>query len=184
MDTIYFEDIYTKYFKVLYHYSLRIVENEDAAQDIVQDVFTECWVRREQLDISTSLKPYLYTLAYNRSLDFLKSSEKQKKSVEISALDELFYSTFTTDDDLYSENIGKEIAACVDALPERCREVFRLSRHDNLKNREIASRLNISVKAVEKHISKALHEIRSHLVRTGYFLGWLIGMLISPPCFN
>ena len=185
MDKNYFEEIYTKYFKVLYLFSLRIVEDPSSAEDIVQDVFMECWSKRRIIDTSTSLKPFLYKLTYNKSLDFLKRSENKNTNLslhKISFLDTLFYSTFTLDEQLHTNEIGKEINSCISLLPDRCREIFLLSRKKNLKNKELAEKLGISLKAVEKHISKALQEIRTHLLRTGYITTWLficIGHLAS-----
>lgn len=170
MKKDYLEEIYKKYFKVLQLFSMRMVGDESSAQDIVQDVFMECWLRRKEIDISTSIKPYLYTLTYRKSLDFLKSARNRNLhlSDSVSYLDELFYATFTHDEEIHTEDIAKEINTCVKSLPEKCKQVFLFSREHNLKNREIADELNISIKSVEKHITKALHEIRTHLLRKGY----------------
>lgn len=177
-----FEIIYTTYFKPLYFYALRIVLKEDVAEDIMQEVFMECWSRRKKLDTSSSLKSYLYKLTHNRSLDFLKSSANKKidLSNEITTLDYLLYTAFTVDEQLHGEEIGREIDNCIASLPEKCKDVFLLSRQKNLKNREIAEQLGINLKTVEKHISKALQEIRAHLSETGYlfiaFLVWIIDL--------
>ncbi|WP_286847207.1 RNA polymerase sigma-70 factor [Proteiniphilum sp. UBA5463] len=162
--------MYKNYFKVLYLFAIRIVGDASSAEDIVQDVFTECWMKRNSLDLSRSLKPYLYKLTYNRSLDFLKLSDNKRVTISdrFSLSDEIMYSAFTLDEQLYSDEIGKEISNCVAELPDKCKQVFLLSRHDDLKNREIAEKLNISIKTVEKHISKALQTIRDHLLKTGY----------------
>lgn len=180
MERHYFEHIYENYFKVLYLFALRIVGDASAAEDIVQDVFAECWLKRNSLDLSRSLKSYLYKLTYHRSLDFLKSSDNKcvPISERISLIDEILYSTVTSDDILYTGEMEKQIIQCVKQLPDKCKEVFLLSRYDNLKNREIAEKLNISIKTVEKHISKAQEMIRDHLLKTGY-LGAGIGFMIK-----
>ncbi|MDO5665064.1 MAG: sigma-70 family RNA polymerase sigma factor, partial [Bacteroidia bacterium] len=96
-------------------------------------------------------------------------------------LDNLFYSAFIQDDQLQSKEIAKEINICISSLPQRCKEVFLLSRYDNFKNKEIAAHLNISIKTVEKHITKALQEIRIHLLQAGYLLIWFFIWIGSPP---
>lgn len=185
MDRDYFKNIYEDYFKVLYLFALRIIGDASSAEDIVQDVFTECWMKRNSLDLSRSLKPYLYKLTYNRSLDFLKLSDNKSVAISdrFSLIDEIFYSTITVDEELNTREVEKQIIKCVKQLPDRCREVFLLSRHDNFKNREIAEKLNISIKTVEKHISKAQEMIRAHLLKTGYLGAWIFLLMNSCTAF-
>ena len=170
MDRACFERIYADYHKVLRFFAMRIVGDMSHAEDIVQEVFTHCWENRERIDASVSVKSYLYTLTYRRSLDLLKSSGYAKKdfSDDVSYLDNLLFTSFTADEQLNTDEIRKEIKRCVALLPDKCREVFVMSRHHGLKNREIAEKLDITVKAVEKHISKALKDIRAHLLQNGY----------------
>lgn len=167
-----FEIIYLKYYNVLRIFACRIVGDDSAAEDIIQDVFAELWSNRKSLDLSKSIKPYLYKVTHNRSLDFLKLSEN--KNIPISnqtdMLEEILYTTFTSHDELSFNDIEREILECVNQLPERCKEVFLLSRHDNLKNREIAEKLEISIITVEKHISLALQTLNNHLKKKGYRL--------------
>ena len=165
-----FEIIYLKYYKVLLIFSNRIIGDSDSAEDIIQDVFTDLWSSRGSLDLSKSIKPYLYKITYNRSLDFLKLSENKNLSISNNsiALDKIMHSTLTSHDELNLIDIEKEIKECINKLPERRREVFLLSRHDNLKNREIAEKLNINIKTVEKHITTALQSLNSHLHKKGF----------------
>ncbi len=186
MDKAYFERIYVDYYKVLRFFAMRIVKDMSYAEDIVQEVFTDCWENRERIDTSVSIKPYLYTLTYRRSLDLLKSSQHAKKNMseDLSYLDNLLFTSFTVDEQLSTNEIKDEITRCVNALPDKCKKVFIMSRYHDLKNREIAEKLNITVKAVEKHISKALKDIRTHLLQAGYMsIGTLILSLFSilPP---
>ena len=180
-EKVYFEHIYVTYFKVLHLFASRIVEDTLSAEDIVQEVFTEYWINRTKIDTSISIKPYLYKLTYHRCLDFLKSAQNKKTinlPEELSPLDALLYTSFSIEEHLHADEIGKEINRRIDMLPEKCKEVFILSRQHNLKNREIAQILNINIKSVEKHISKAIKEIRIQLLRAGYSLIWI---LFHPP---
>ena len=172
MSRVEFEIIYLKYYNVLITFASRIVGDGSAAEDIIQDVFTDLWINRKNVDISKSIKPYLYKVAYNRSIDFLKLSENKNIpfSNHTTVLEDLLYSTFTSHDELNMIEFESEITKIIDGLPVRCKEVFLLSRHDNLKNREIAEKLNISIKTVEKHISTALQSLNSYLQKVGYNL--------------
>lgn len=96
-----------------------------------------------------------------------------------SLLDDILYATFTTDDQLHLSDISREMAVGIDSLPQRCKEIFLLSRENNFKNREIAERLDSSVKAVEKQIAKALQDLKSHLVKAGYLISWILLMLFA-----
>lgn len=95
-----FEIIYLKYYNVLRIFACRIVGDDSAAEDIIQDVFADLWSNRKSLDLSKSIKPYLYKVTHNRSLDFLKLSEN--KNIPISnqtdMLEEILYTTFTSHD--------------------------------------------------------------------------------------
>ena len=160
-----FEIIYLKYYNVLMIFASRIVGSNSAAEDIIQDVFTDFWVNKKNVDLSKSIKPYLYKITYNRSLDFLKLSDNKNISIsnDYLVIENILYSAHTSFDELNYIDIEKEINDCLNKLSERCREIFMLSRHDNLKNKEIAQKLNISIKTVEKHITTALQSLNSHL---------------------
>jgi len=111
-----FEIIYLKYYNVLRIFACRIVGDDSAAEDIIQDVFAELWSNRMSLDFSKSIKPYLYRAVHNRSLDFLKLSDN--KNVTISnqedLLEQILYTTFTSHDELSFNDIESYILECVD----------------------------------------------------------------------
>ncbi|WP_373727456.1 RNA polymerase sigma-70 factor [Bacteroides heparinolyticus] len=185
MDRACFERIYADYYKVLRLFAMRIVGDMSHAEDIVQEVFTHCWENRKRIDVSIPIKSYLYTLTYHRCLDLLKSSQYARKELsdDVSYLDNLLFTSFTVDEQLSTDEIKKEIAHCVSLLPDKCKEVFMMSRYHDLKNREIAEKLNITVKAVEKHISKALKDIRTHLLQNGYMpvVALILSLSFTPP---
>lgn len=167
----FFEETYKKYYKVLYYFALRMVNNQLAAEDIVHDVFTDCWIKRNNIDITKSLKPYLYRLTYNRCIDYLRLSVNRNVHISDSAfsLENLLYTSYLQDEHFDAIEIEKEIENCINALPVRCREIFMLSRYDDLKNKEIAQKLGINIKSVEKQISKALQQIRATLQQLNFF---------------
>lgn len=170
MNSKYFEILYKKYFKVLHSYSVRFVRMDNVAEDIVQDVFLDCWHRRESIDTSVNIKPYLYTLTRTKSIDYLRKSET--KNVSLSEvdndLDKLIFDSFLFDDEIDARNIEKVIDDTIAYLPPKCKAVFLLSREKGMKNRQIAEALNLNLKTVEKHITKALKQIKMMLKERGY----------------
>lgn len=179
MDSEYFKIIYKKYFNVLHAYSLRFVSKGEVAEDIVQEVFLECWDRRRSIDVAESLKPYLYTLTRRKSIDFLRKSEsKNLLFSEIEThLDQLFFETLTLDDPIDMREIGQIIEEAILLLPPKCKEVFLLSRESGMKNKQIAESLGLSVKTVEKHITKAIKQIRLALEERGHLSLFIIFFL-------
>lgn len=154
----------------------------EVSRDLVQDAFFLFWEKADHLEIKQSPKAYLYQavknscLNYNRHLSIKQSAEAKIES-KISELEKQVYkNTDTPYFSLIEQELEEKINGVIESMPEKCREVFMLSRHENLKNKEIAAKLNISVKMVEKHISKALIILRRELAE---YLGVLLAMFIT-----
>lgn len=167
-----FKELFLKYYFSLCLYAFRIIRDMPAAEDLVQDVFSDTWEKRHELDISCSLKPYLYRVTYNKCVDYLRHlqlKEDKLNQPENTSMHDLYLknSVHSQDETLHVNEMIREISICKERLPNQCRRIFDLSREEHLKNKEIAERLGISIKAVEKQLAKALKEIRSHLVKKG-----------------
>ncbi len=172
MDEQFFENLYRNYFHPLYLFAFRLVLNSETAKDVVQDVFTSCWIKRDRLDCSFSLKSYLYKLTYNRCVDFLKLC-RNKNVILVGDFSVLEYvinccQIPNIDDDFYKKEIEREIKICLYYFPENYRKVFQLKKEDQLKNAEIAKILNISTKTTEKYIDRTVHTIYFHLLHKGF----------------
>ena len=168
VDMSLFGQLFNTYLQALTTYADRFVNDWQAAEDITQDVFMALWVKKEEIDFDEPIKPYLYRAIYNRSINYLNSALMQKRIEGADTIDELINHeilSYNQHDTLLLKEITNEIDSFVETLPPQCRKVYKMSREENLRNKEIAARLEISEKAVEKHISKALSEIRNHLVR-------------------
>lgn len=166
-DISLFQQLFDSYFQALVTYAFRFVNDWQAAEDITQDVFMALWMKKEDIDFDEPVKPYLYRAVYNRSINYLNSALMQKRIEGADTIEELINQEvlgYNQHDALLLKEITAEINNFVETLPPQCRNVYKLSREENLKNKEIADRLDISEKAVEKHITKALTEIRNHLV--------------------
>lgn len=168
-DEIAFKVIFNKYYSMLYYFILEFVTFDDIAENIVQDTFFTLWNKRHELKDNSNLNAYLFTVARNNCLYRLRDQRYKQKlfisnslsqdelEMSMSVLNMLDPSTYTFDE------IDRIIERTLEELPPQCKKVFILSRFEEKKNKEIAEELNISVKVVEKHISKGLKKFRVSL---------------------
>lgn len=187
-DLLALENLFKRYYKPLRAYAFRFVKHKSVAEDIVQDIFFELWTRRENIrfDEADSVKSYLFKSVYNSSINILHSGSMKELS-SLDGIDEsyaiencLFANTTSQEQSLLLKELETEIASFVETLPTQCKKIFILSRVHELKNREIAEQLEISVKAVEKQISKALKELKKHLIKKELlFIMYLLQSIIK-----
>ncbi len=160
-----FERLFRRYYKPLRSYAFRFLNDKDSSEDV--DVFFELWSHRNDLPLDDSIKSYLFKAVYNRSINVLNSySVRQSTPLNAISDQEFLHQILKTqnqESSLLLKELEDEIQAFVETLPSQCRKIFILSRTDGLKNKEIAEQLDISVKAVEKQITKALTELRIYL---------------------
>lgn len=157
-----FEQLFRKEFKGLVLFSIRFVKDFETAREIVQEAFILLWNQRDRIDPGRSVRAYLSTMVRNRSLNWLR--DNKKFGTRLLACENLFpLASYEPADHMVEKELQKRIEEAIAGLPEKCREVFLLSRNDNLKYQEIADRLQISVKTVETQMSKALQHMRIRL---------------------
>lgn len=157
-----FEKVFKEYFQPLCHYSVRLVGDMDIAKDIVHNVFLKLWERRAEVHTEMPLRSYLFTSVHNRSLNHLRDHARfEAKDVSEIPLG----SDLTADDhsNIEKAELESKIASAIQALPDRSREIFRMSRVEGMKYIEIARALDISVKTVEARMSSALRQLRDAL---------------------
>jgi len=157
-----FQSIYSKHFQPLYLFALKFTD-ESTAKDIVQDCFFELWQNRTKLEIHSSLSAYLFITVKNRCFKHFQNEKRRTENSENAGwqLQQMeFDYFFNSEKSILEFDIRDRIEKTYQRLPEKCSEVFTESRINGLSNKEIADKLSISVKAVEKHISKALKLFR------------------------
>lgn len=161
-----FEVIYKMYASRLYYLVYEYIPQKDIAENIVQETLMVLWNKKKELAGNTNLGAYLFTVAKNNCLYKLRNRRFQEKifiSSDTSRL-EIKMNTGALEtlntSQLIMEEIEQIIERTMDQLSPQCRAVFNLSRFEEKKNKEIAEELNISVKAVEGHITKALKVFR------------------------
>lgn len=157
-----FEKIFRADFKGLCFFAQKYVKDFEAAREIVQDSFISLWERRSGLDTRRPVKSYLTTTIHNRCLNYLR--DNRKFNHRILEIENLIEHSETSDNDfLVEKELEMAIQHAIAELPEKCREVFLLNRYENLKYKEIAEKLGISLKTVEAQMSKALQHLRIKL---------------------
>lgn len=155
-DTEAFQFLFEKYYAVLCLLSKRYTNDIDSSREIIQGLFIKLWEKRSELTISVSVKSYLYQSArfntirhvYNNRRFAGMSETKQEQAFE---------------DHIEYAELQEKIIRTIDALPDQCKRVFKLSRFEHFKQNEIAQLLGISIKTVESHIRKALRLLEQKL---------------------
>ncbi len=165
-----FEKLFRAYYGPLCIFSSRILEDEIAAEEIVQDFFVKLWEKRRTIQIETSAKNYFFRSVKNLCLNHIKHEQIKLQHARkvISDAESNNYG-----DQFLEIDLKKDIQESIASLPEKRREIFRLSREEGLKYREIAEKLNISIKTVEAQMGLAIKSLRDKLKKYNSFLFFL-----------
>jgi RNA polymerase sigma-70 factor (ECF subfamily) len=162
LDTVAaFELFFKENFEALHNYAFSILKDEVMAEEMVQNVFCKLWEKKEQLNKIASAKAYLYRAVHNESLNYLKHLKVR------AGYEKFAKTTNNTNDDasvqLAHNELAEKLQGALNELPEQCRTIFQLSRFEELKYREIAQELGLSVKTIENQMGKALKILRTKL---------------------
>jgi len=157
-----FEKIYRTHWKKMFGICYYQVKDEELAKEMVQDIFKSLWERRDQLNVTGPLENYLVRAAKLEAMAYYRTKAihgQHQKCI----MEDTCQSEYCTDNQVAFDELNNRVEVLVDRLPCQCREVFKLSREKGLKNKEIASALLISEKAVEYHMTKALKFLQKNL---------------------
>lgn len=161
-DLVEFEKLFKSFYTPLCHYAYKFLKDMDVAEEIVQEFFYNYWKNRHTMDIQISIKSYMYRAIRNNSLKYIEHLKVVKK------YEQNFIETNSSDagidsNELEVKELNDIIEATLNELPERCSQIFKLSRFEGLKYNEIAEKLSISIKTVEANMGKALQLFRKNL---------------------
>lgn len=156
------ELLFKRYYNVLCSHAVRFVYSKSIAEDIVSEVFTSFWERKAFENIQSSYRAYLFSMVRNRSLNYIKR-EFGKGQTAILDSEMNFAASEDPAQILQADELNKLIEKTIQSLPAKCQLVFLMSRLEGKKNIAIADEMNISVKAIEAHITKALDRLRRAL---------------------
>lgn len=152
-----FEDLFRTYFVPLTQFCMKFTNDLDESKEIVHKVFIKVWEKYQELPEDMNFKSYLYTSVNNYGLNYIRD---HKKFVE---LDDAGALKTNPERSVETDELERSIELAIETLPDRCREVFELSRFEGLSYGEIAENMGISVKTVEAQMSKALRLLRTQL---------------------
>jgi len=159
-DRVAFYNIYERYCKRLYGFVCRYIKIEEDADEIIQDVFLKIWETRNRIDVYSSFESFLFTITYNTTISLLRKRANEKKYLQ--SLQTIVESTDITDEIYYTE-LSEHITNLLDKLTPRQKEIFQLSRKEGLTNQEIATKLNISLNTVKKHMTNSLSFLKNNI---------------------
>nr|WP_121272303.1 RNA polymerase sigma-70 factor [Pedobacter schmidteae] len=170
-DAAAYDEIYERYWPVLYRAAFNVLKDEDACLDVIQEVFIWFWEHRTSITVN-SVKAYLLVAVKYKVANYIRNGKVRASFYERIPKIEV-------EDDFPDQALEiKELKAMINnfiyTLPERCQEVFQLSRIDNLSNKEIAMKLGITEKTVENQINKALKKLKPQFGKSTFLLTLLI----------
>lgn len=172
-----FDELYNRYWEKLYNYAYHRVRSKDAAFEMVQDIFVALWSRREVIELHNSLSGYLFASVRFQIINFIRNSKQRgdyhQDYIRFAA------SSFDNSNEEYimMRDLQASLERNIDALPERCREITRLSMLHNWSPDKIATKLQISHRTVENQLTLARKQLKSSLgeyVMVGLLAAWLL----------
>jgi RNA polymerase sigma-70 factor (family 1) len=157
-----FDILYKKYSNRLYKFGYSIIKSQEETENLIQDVFLSLWENRNKVVKDSSIKSFLFTIAYNSAISILRKKIKESAFIEhLMSLQEINVEPVNVE--LEYNDLTKKLDEIINELPQRQKEVYMLHKVEGLKYSEIAERLNISVNTIETHMSRALKTIREKL---------------------
>ncbi|MDN5286470.1 MAG: polymerase sigma-70 factor [Mucilaginibacter sp.] len=154
-----FRELYSRYWKKLFDEAYKRLKNKELAEEVVQELFTNLWTKRQSLQINTTISAYLFSSVAHHVIDiYRKEQVRARYSHDFKIVHT--EADNSTEDGIMLKDLTYTIEEEISHLPDKCRSVYELSRKEHKTNKEIASYLGISEKTVEQHLTKALKKIR------------------------
>lgn len=153
-----FDEIYYKYHKKLFAYSLKFIKSRADIEDLIQKIFVIIWEKRENINPEKSFNNYLFTIIRNEIYDFLK-----KKAITEYYNDQIFAEIEETNEDIEIKKLVEIIYSLIEKIPERRRQIFMMNRDLGMTYRQIATELGISENTVDTQIRNSLNYLRTEL---------------------
>jgi RNA polymerase sigma-70 factor, ECF subfamily len=158
-----FEQMFRAYYPRLCAYAMTVLNDRDEAEEVVQSLFCRLWEQRDVLDVTTSLQAYLFRATRNASLNQLKKVQT-RDAYKAMNLEQMNNNPEYQPDRTTNSELRRQLERAIADLPEQCRLIFKMSRFEELKYKDIAENLGISVKTVENQMGKALKILRLKMV--------------------
>jgi len=162
------ESLFENYYVRLCRYGAKLTDEPEVSEEIVQDIFVSIWEKRDTIEIKQSVESYLFRAVKNRCINHLTSKFRTHLHEEISDSAVQSIETNPVSESLDHSELLALLIRAEEKLPEKTAIVFSLSRHSDMSHQEIATKLGITTKTVEYHISNALKIIRDQMAAEGY----------------
>lgn len=158
-----FDEIFKMHYESLVRMGVQKIDNVALVEDLVQNIFIDFWTKKNQLNIESSVLAYLKKMVHNRCIDHFRKQKSIQRKEENYFKNSLSLNVNSPEEDLLNQENLAAIYSKIEALPPKCRTVFKLSRFEEMTYDEIATQLDISKKTVEFHISTALRILRKSI---------------------
>lgn len=159
-DKVAFKLLFERYYPLFISFALRLLKDESTAEDLIQNIFLKIWVGRANLNEDKNFKNYLLVSIRNEIYQYFRYAFRTDDSAECP---EVIDTSINIETEISAKELEKRVSGIISRMPSRRREIFEMSRTEKLSNKEIAMRLGVSVRTIEKHIENALADIRKHL---------------------
>ncbi|MES2515887.1 MAG: RNA polymerase sigma-70 factor [Bacteroidota bacterium] len=158
-----YTEIYQRYWASMYLFARKLLNDPIVAKDVIQEVLLYIWTNSENLKENTPIAPYLYTAIRNKALTYISRQKLQDKYLDsLSAF--IKQGEYTADKNIREQELQEVIDKAIDALPKKMKQIFQLSKVEQLSNKEIATQLEISDKTVRNQLSTALKTIKLKII--------------------
>jgi len=155
-------EIYNRYWSLLLDTAYRRLKSREESEEVVQEIFISLYLRRNELHITSTLEGFLKNALKNKVLNFFRHQMRKERYVQLVESIPVGQSN-EIEEQLHNRDLARQIKEATQRLPEKCREVFILSKIEHQSNSNIAEKLGISVSTVEKHISRGMKLMRENL---------------------
>lgn len=159
-----FEEVFRTHFKCLHAYASTLLRDPGTAEEIVQNMFVRLWEKKEEIDIKEKISSYLYRAVHNDCLNYLKHLKVRSAYQSHVMRQQIPNDKEKTSEKVSVRELETRLEQALNQLPEQCRTIFQLSRFEELKYKEIADKLGLSIKTVETQMGKALRLMRLQLL--------------------
>lgn len=159
-DQLAFRELYHSFHKRLHYFAFSMVKPKEAAEEIVEDVFIRLWNQRATITGVKNLKVYLYTATKNTALNYLSKKARESIVEPFDNIDITLQETgISPEQIMITTETYQKIRAAVEALPPRCKMIFKLIREDGLKYKEVSEILHISINTIDAQMAIAVQRI-------------------------
>ena len=165
-DRVAFYHLYERYSSRIFGFVLKFIKQKADAEEIVQEVFIKIWETRDKIDLYASFESFLFTIAYNSTINMFRERAREKKYIEYLKSMQQIDNAPDFINEIYFEELNEKVHALLNEVTPRQKEVFLLSREEGLSHDEIAKKLDITVNTVKKHISNVLAFLKSNIDTT------------------